>query len=138
MLAGLRARIAAMLGLQRWPRSMHTLSVLLTVHLVVAAWVFFRATTFADAWSVLRSWTQPDRWWQGFSPMLDELGAGIVLTTAVLAVVFMLLDPLGDALAKGTKRIGHRPLRYAYFGALLTACLVLGQYGAAMFIYFQF
>ncbi|HMQ76276.1 MAG TPA: MBOAT family O-acyltransferase [Flavobacteriales bacterium] len=138
VLAGARERVVRSLGLDRRPRLNRALAVLVTVHLVVAGWVFFRATTFADAWSVLGSWVRPEAWWTGFADMVHELGAGIVLTTVALAIAFIGIDPWGDALAKGQRRIGRRPLRYAYFGTLLAACLVLGQYGAAMFIYFQF
>ena len=137
-LAGVRGRVVRFLGLHRHPRLDRALDVIITVHLVVAGWVFFRAATFADAWAVLGSWLRPDAWWTGFADLVHELGAGIVLTTVLLAVGFVGLDPWGDALAKGERRIAGRPLRYAWFGALLAACLVLGQYGSAMFIYFQF
>jgi D-alanyl-lipoteichoic acid acyltransferase DltB (MBOAT superfamily) len=138
VLAGARERVVRALGLDRRPRLNRALAVLVTVHLVVAGWVFFRAATFADAWSVLGSWLRPGTWWTGFADMIHDLGAGIVLTTVALAVFFIGLDPWGDSVAKGEHHIAWRPLRYAYFGTLLAACLVLGQYGAAMFIYFQF
>ncbi|MBK7084089.1 MAG: hypothetical protein IPH53_05275 [Flavobacteriales bacterium] len=59
-------------------------------------------------------------------------------TTLAFALVFIALDPWADAIAKGERSIAWRPARFAYFGALLAACLIFGNYGAAMFIYFQF
>lgn len=48
----LRARLVTLSGLDRAPRLLHVLRVALTFHLVLFAWIFFRANTASDVWLV--------------------------------------------------------------------------------------
>ncbi|MBK9540222.1 MAG: MBOAT family protein [Flavobacteriales bacterium] len=138
VVAGAMVWFDGITGLVRQPRLRRALAILVTLHLVVFGWVFFRADNFAEAGEVITSWTRIDGSMRGLIALAREIGAGIVATTLAFALVFIALDPWADAIAKGERSIAWRPARFAYFGALLAACLIFGNYGAAMFIYFQF
>lgn len=49
---GLRERLVTLTGLDRSPRLLQALRVAMTFHLVLFAWIFFRANTASDVWLV--------------------------------------------------------------------------------------
>jgi alginate O-acetyltransferase complex protein AlgI len=140
-----RYQIAAGLGLHRWPRLRQTIQVLSVFVLVDLTWVFFRAATVGDAWTILQ------RIASGFvfdwSPVVFARAASLLGSTTentiYLAIGIAILffawtierrEPL-------TVWISQRSTRARWTGyAVLLICLIhLGQWGApANFIYFQF
>lgn len=134
--AAFRDRAAAALGLIRAPRVHYALKAVVTFHLVVLAWFFFRAGALSDAWTLLASIPQgpflPDHWGLGLAP--HDLAAGLGAVSALLAI---------DAIAHrpgARSPFGTTPpfARAAFAYALAMAILVLGKTGANAFIYFQF
>jgi D-alanyl-lipoteichoic acid acyltransferase DltB (MBOAT superfamily) len=132
------ARFNALTGLDGMPRSRRALNVLVTVHLVVLAWVFFRAKDLGDAWTVLSHWIGVDRGGYGVAHVAGELKPVWLAITLAAAILFLAIDPVVDSWIKGERRGPSRAMSYAFHAALLTACLLFGFYGKTMFIYFQF
>jgi alginate O-acetyltransferase complex protein AlgI len=103
--------------------------IAVTIHLVSLSWIFFRAETFADAWTMLGrfgAWTRP------------ELVSWTVLAAIAVGFATQLLD--GARLERLWDAFSRRPVwvQAAVAALVLTAILGLGPKGVAPFIYFQF
>lgn len=113
------------------------LSVLLTFHLVLLTWVFFRAPDLATAIAVLRRifWAIPDLPTQiasySFSPAFWQ---SLCLIAALM--VFESLQERGGRLADiaGWPKAARWALSYAGLALLV----LLGNWGASTFVYMQF
>jgi alginate O-acetyltransferase complex protein AlgI len=135
--AGFWARFDAASGLGQMPRLKRWIGLFITFHLVVLAWIFFRAADLPQAMDIVqRLFTGP---WQlkDLADLRHELEVGQVDITVLLIPLFFLLDPLFDAVVKGQRRLGGLPGTLA-FSALLVAIIVFGYFGSTSFIYFQF
>ncbi len=136
--APLRERIDAATGLARAPWLERAINVFITFHLALLAWVFFRANSVADAFTILRriattAWHRAD-----LSQLLKELPTSSVDITLLLVLLFVLIDPWMDAVIKRERRMPHGLQGMVLFAVLLVGLLVLGHFGATSFIYFQF
>ena len=115
-------------------------SRLLTLYTVLLAWIFFRATTFGDAWLMAKAWlflgapgARQVTLWSPL-PQLD-LAAHAGLLLAAMLLCHVLVD-----------RGAHRWLQARLpawsvsllFGAIAALALALVPGGARPFIYFQF
>lgn len=122
---------------QRPSRLVHWFNVLITFHLVLVAWVFFRAPDIGTAALLFeRVATTP---WQltDVLGLLKDMRTSEVDMTLLLAVLFFLIDPFMDAVVKQERRLsGARS--YAVFGTLAVAIVLFGFFGSTSFIYFQF
>jgi alginate O-acetyltransferase complex protein AlgI len=112
------------------------LAVATTFHLVLFAWIFFRANSIGDVavlFGALLDWDAP------LADLLEPVGL-IRVTLSVLGVVALLAVHAVQHRWEGRRGIGSlpTPLRWACYYALLLAILVLGEFGATQFIYFQF
>lgn len=103
---------------------------LLTFTVVMTGWVFFRAKSFAAAWTILK---RVGTW--------DETGVAflspqIIAAIAVVAVVHCLVDKNVD----WSQQIVLKPAyqRVPVYASLLLVILSLGAVESAPFIYFQF
>jgi D-alanyl-lipoteichoic acid acyltransferase DltB (MBOAT superfamily) len=135
--AGFWARFDAASGLGQMPRLKRWIGLFITFHLVVLAWIFFRAADLPQAMDIVqRLFTGP---WQlkDLADLRHEMEVGQVDITVLLIPLFFLLDPLFDAVVKGQRRLGGLPGTLA-FSALLVAIIVFGYFGSTSFIYFQF
>ncbi len=112
------------------PALIDGIKMLVTFHFVCLTWVFFRAGTLQDAWTII----------QGFGsfgkPMIDS----VTMCQAALGVVAVLVV---DAIANfhpnvWKDRIPHLSLGFAAFALLLFGIILLGTEQGAQFIYFQF
>lgn len=110
---------------------------LLTFHLVLVSWVFFRAASIADATTVLSRIA-------GSLTTLPRLLAtrlqdpAIVLSLGLIAL--LLLIEAVDDLRSIWARLDARPVyvRWAAYYALLLLLVVLGNWNFAQFVYMQF
>ncbi len=135
--AGALARFDAVTGLARSPRLRRWLNVLITFHLAVFAWIFFRADSMRAAGKVLRGLVDTPWRVQDLVDLRYDLGSGQVDLTILLVLAFLLLDPLFDAVVKDDRHL--RGMRaYLGFGALLVGIVLFGHFGSTSFIYFQF
>ena len=136
--APLWARFDALTGLDARPVLKRWINVLITFHLVVLAWVFFRANQVQDAFTLYErlfssGWSISD-----LMGLRDDLNNGMFEATLVLVGLFLLIDPVYDAWIK-RERVwpGGWQGQFA-FATLAAAILIFGFYGATSFIYFQF
>ena len=110
--------------------------VLITFHLVLLGWVFFRAANVSDAFLALRKMTGVVH---DMKPgVLQELGPAYVALTLFLALVFLCIDPRMDDLVKRRTIPLRRPWSIALFSGVAAAVLLFGYFGKTAFIYFQF
>jgi alginate O-acetyltransferase complex protein AlgI len=135
--AGLVARAEALTGLDRSPRLRSSLALFVTFHLVVLAWVFFRASSIEVAGKVLHRLVSTPWSVQGLFELRSAINPAHFDLTLVLVPVFLLLDPLFDAVVKDERRL-QGPAAYMGFAALLVAIVAFGHFGSTSFIYFQF
>jgi D-alanyl-lipoteichoic acid acyltransferase DltB (MBOAT superfamily) len=125
--------------MSRWvPRWLWTaVSLLLTFHLIVFAWIFFRAESMDQAWEVIA------RLW-GALPMLPQLLASYVWSGSILIslalIVFLMAVEVLDEFRSLWEWLARRPtpFRWGFHYMLLGAILVIGQWGMARFVYMQF
>jgi D-alanyl-lipoteichoic acid acyltransferase DltB (MBOAT superfamily) len=124
----------------RWslPRPLvAVLGCLVTFHLVLIAWVFFRAATTTDAVTVLTRITQS-------LPRLPRLLGGYAYTGELILcaalIVFLLLVEINDEKRSLWQRLQAGPvyLRWAVYYALILGLIVLGQWNLKQFVYMQF
>jgi alginate O-acetyltransferase complex protein AlgI len=151
--------------LRRWPRVLTTWRVFCTFHLVVFAWVFFRADGLTSALVIADKSLAA---WPGFLtrligalprlPLGDsslsqvtrilDLPAGVApqlvwnpTTQAVLLAIVVLeaIEWLGEhSSAARWFATAPSPVRWSGYAAVVAAVAVLAPFGANQFIYFQF
>ena len=130
-----RDRLWARLGtaVQRFRRP---LAIALTFHLVVLAWVFFRAATLGDALFVLGRIADPSAFAlpgavAGFGPVRIAFAAGLV------ALMLWVEAAAGDASVERWAEAG-RVRRRVFAVAGVAAVVLFGLFRQQAFIYFQF
>jgi len=116
----------------------HALRVLITFHLALVAWVFFRARSFSDAIFVLSHAVGDFHLvFQGHGLPLD----GFELAVAVSGIVLMELAERAEARGATRPALSAAPLwlRWPAYYAAAAALLLFGYFGPTnQFIYFQF
>ena len=133
----LRSRFVAAMGLDGFPRMLRAAAILFTFHIVLFAWIFFRARSMTDAWFIVSKIAGGG----GFGSITADLGQSVsTLALSVALIILMevvhffqsrragVLLPAGPSMA----------LRWAAYLALLLAILNLRPAHPAPFIYFQF
>jgi hypothetical protein len=137
VLAPVLARWASVLRTDRATRLMRWWGVFLTFHLVVLAWIFFRASTVQDAFVVVQELFSGTYDTAELNTLRKIMGSTEYDITLLLVPLFFLLDPLFDAVVKGQRTLGGWRGMLA-FGGLLVAIVLIGHFGSTSFIYFQF
>jgi D-alanyl-lipoteichoic acid acyltransferase DltB (MBOAT superfamily) len=136
--AQLRARVEAFTGLAARPTLKRMLNVLLTFHLVVLAWVFFRANKVQDAFTLYERLLTTEWRITDLVDLRGDLNNGLFEATLVLVALFLLIDPVYDAWIKRERAWPAGWKGQFAFAALAAAILIFGYQGATSFIYFQF
>jgi alginate O-acetyltransferase complex protein AlgI len=108
--------------------------VLVTFHLVVLAWVFFRAPSVGAAMAVLASVLQPAG---GTARLVDAAGGWLPVGLTLAACGGYALVSWGRKLRVFDTLARHAPVRWAFYYGLVVAILLLRQDGAG-FLYSQF
>ncbi len=123
-------RLSASLGLK-------IVRILLTFHLIALSWIFFRARSLSDAWTILKKIgmqaSEIPSLFANYPFGFDHyLGASLI----ALLVVFETLDEHRP----WTQRLAAAPaaLRWGAWYAGLVGLLLLGRWQAREFIYMQF
>lgn len=132
---GIRERVVELFSL---PRAFHTvLGVVVTFHLILPTWVFFRADSFGDASTI-------------FSRVAGSLGSlpsvlrTRLLSSEVLVSIGLILVLMGievlDERESLWKRLEARPVyvRWAVYYAVILTLIVLGTWQLQEFVYMQF
>lgn len=145
-----RAKLRRSVGLERVPRLARWLQVAITFHLVLFAWVFFRANTVSDAFVILSQATmnlgQHVQWVLALDRgaladlLLHAVGIGWMDFAVLVGLVGLLVAAeLVEEL--GPPRLAPRYAQFARLAwndALLVLFLLFGAFDQQAFIYFQF
>lgn len=140
---GAREQLAGALGLTRFPSLVRAFNIILTFHLACFAWIFFRANTLADAWTLIGRLVPPWESLDGPSLWGSLLHLGLApwdLRIAFGAVAGLLVLDMFQEAGPLRQRLAARPawLRWSLSYAALFAILFLGKFTLKQFIYFQF
>ncbi|MCP4872814.1 MAG: MBOAT family protein [Proteobacteria bacterium] len=149
--AGPRTAALDRIGLTAGTGRRRAFEILVTFHLALVAWVFFRANSVTDAVYLLQSG------FTGLGAHLDALfalDARTLYQDVVVAVGVGKVEFLGSIVAllfvqAYDMKVEFRPapatltrrqrfLRFVWYDALILAMLLFGAYGQQQFIYFQF
>ncbi|MFN3746295.1 MAG: MBOAT family O-acyltransferase [Hyphomicrobiaceae bacterium] len=130
-------RVGEMLPRIERSLALHVVRVLVTFHLIAFAWIFFRASSIADAMTILRR----------IGARLDEFPA-LVLRYPFTAehwlglslIAFLVAVEIADERRSIFQRLAVAPvwLRWSIYYLAIAALLVLGRWQATEFIYMQF
>ncbi len=113
------------------------LGILLTFHLVLISWVFFRAASVQQAWTVLTKIFGS----LGMLPMLlPAYNWNGAFWTSVGLIAVLLLIELLDEFRSLWRWIGERPIavRWGLYYGLAACLLLIGNWGMTQFVYMQF
>ena len=123
-------------GIYKYPSFMKWLDIVITFHLVAFAWIFFRAASVADAFTVIQNM------FVGLGNLkVTYQGMGVTyLATAFGVIGIMELVHLLQRKKKIRTRLAEQPtvIRWAIYNFILLAILFFGVYTQQQFIYFQF
>jgi D-alanyl-lipoteichoic acid acyltransferase DltB (MBOAT superfamily) len=110
---------------------------LLTFHLILITWVFFRAASVSDAMTILsrvaqRLTTLP-------RPLTERVVSMQVFPLVVLVAVLMLVEAVDEG-RPIWERLNARPMavRWAVYYAMLLALVIFGSWNFRQFVYMQF
>lgn len=136
--APLWARFDVLTGLGAWPRLKRRINVVITFHLVLVGWVFFRADSIHDAFEVYARffatpWTLNDLYL-----LYKAVPTSLFEFTIAWVLLFLLLDPVYDAWIKRERKWPTGWRGQVAFALLLVAIILFGYFGSTSFIYFQF
>ncbi len=133
--SGARRSLVGLSGLERVPHLHGIVKRLLTFHLILVSWVFFRASSLTQAMAALHAvvTNRPGR-----SLSLDNSGG---TTAVVLAVALLIVCEVIQSRINIRAFIASRPVvvRWPLYVASLVILLLLGDFASEQrFIYFQF
>lgn len=114
----------------------NVVAVFTTFHLVLLAWIFFRAPSLAEAKIVLRGFFR----WEGLSrEIVTPLGT-YELMLALMSVLLLIAAQAIQSRWPAQEILKRTPLpvRWAAYYALIFAILMFGRFEGTAFIYFQF
>ena len=142
-----RQAFVHLIGLDRWPRVLNMIQVLIVFHLVLIGWVFFRAASVSDALAVLST---IGTWlagllgnfnWVAILPRLGGIITWFDLAVVVAAVTIVLAHNIFVEFREGRPVPANGVTYYGslvFYDLLFLGILGFGLYTEKQFIYFQF
>lgn len=117
--------------------ALSTVRVLITFHAITFAWIFFRANSIGDAWTVV---TRIYDGWKLLPLMIKTYSYTTEFWIAIGAIGVLILVELLEETFPIWKRIRTAPVyvRWPAYYAMILALVILGKWGAEQFIYMQF
>ncbi len=121
----------------------NTVNMIVTFHLILFAWIFFRATSFTDASIIIKSIAKLKFGLQPLIHTLDifsvgEKNLGRTLFLFALIGGFMIADPIMDNVVKNRIAFKNTFVKYITYSLVVTGIILFGFFGDIHFIYFQF
>jgi len=144
--SGFRKRAVTIMGLKNHGQLAAIVQVVLTFHMVSMAWVFFRASSIAEAWTIV---TKIFSGWQFnlnyaglvILPFTNDSSAVAAFLVSVLFIAFMqyveFINETGDARILKLWRSSGR-FRGGCLVGLALIILLFGEFSSTTFIYRQF
>jgi hypothetical protein len=118
-------------------------NVIITFHLTLFAWIFFRAKNISTAFIVIKNIFAGSFNFTAFKDSLTALtfhqnALGNTSFLVGLVVFFLAIDPAMDRLSKNKTSIQKPTYKIAVYSALVAGIVIFGFFGKIQFIYFQF
>jgi D-alanyl-lipoteichoic acid acyltransferase DltB (MBOAT superfamily) len=128
-----RAQIADVIGISKYPWLYNTVQLLTTFVLCSFAWIFFRANTVEDAFLIIRKiFTEPGS--------LANLNRSQIPYSLLGITLLIATEIYTEYVSSKPSLLAHPNmyLRYSSYVFLLLLILLLGVFDGGQFIYFQF
>lgn len=145
--ADFRKKIQALLRLSKDSKFLRFFKVFFTFHLVLFAWIFFRANNVSDAFYIISNLFN----FANFSEFMLKMSmiggtesclgmSKLQLLLSFLLIIFMESIHLFQRHKKMRNFLSEKPvfLRWSIYYVLIFAILILGEFSSSDFIYFQF
>lgn len=125
-------------GTRRLARTVRRLTAMVaTFHLVLFAWIFFRANSVSDAVLMIRRMFS----WETAGPAVADVALGRAgIMVALAAILFMEIVHVAERREGLRSLVARQPtwVRWTAYYAVVVAILVFGTFTNREFIYFQF
>lgn len=132
----MRDKFCHWIKLDRMPTFHRYIKIIITFHLIVFAWIFFRANSFHDALIIIKNMLNID---------FTQLGINIALgkeelLIAFWAIAFMEFVHLIQRHQGIRHMLSQKPalIRWSVYYCMTMSVILLGEFGNREFIYFQF
>lgn len=131
-----RKMFSRWIGIDKYSTVLKTIKVIITFHLVVFAWIFFRANTIQDALYIIRHLLTDIRWENGFGLGM-EITEWIIIGSSIFLLEFV---HILQSHLNIREYLSDKPiiLRWAAYYFILFSIILFGEFGSNSFIYFQF
>lgn len=133
----LRHTVSNFLNLTKFPSVHNLLRVCITFHLVLFAWIFFRANSLSDAMTIIKNiFIGLDL----HSAAVYVLSKKSELVLALLSILFVEIIHIVHRHKDMRHFFSDRPLwlRWAFYYSVIFGILIFGDFTNEEFIYFQF
>jgi len=133
----IRSMLADACRLRTFPRIEKCVRILMTFHLVLFSWVFFRARSISDALTIFHDMFCFD--FSGLGINVAEFGR-YELMVAFFSISIMELVHFAQRNTRILEVLSQKPiwLRWAVYYGVLFGILMFGEFKISPFIYFQF
>jgi len=136
--AGIRERFAIRAGLARHQRLRQAIGVVVTFHLVVLAWVFFRSPTVADAFSALAQIADLAHLESKKLTLTSFDATEIWIAIAAITLLEVVHVAQRQSSFESWLSSLRTPYRWFAYHFLVLSILFFGRFSEQEFIYFQF
>jgi len=132
----LRQKISNLLGISKHPLLVKIYTTMVTFHLIVFSWIFFRAKSISDALYIVGSIISD----ANLKPSSIFIWQKVSLLAAFSGIIFLLIVQLVQRKHQIIEAFSnkHILIRWAGYVALIWAIFMLGEFGGQQFIYFVF
>lgn len=118
-------------------------NVFITFQLTSFAWIFFRANSIQDAFTIIEKISRINFSLTSFLDSVSVLADNPknfsrTLFIMLLMGIFYLIDPFIDKVIKGKILLPKAYMKYALYSFIVASILLFGFFGEVSFIYFQF
>jgi alginate O-acetyltransferase complex protein AlgI len=121
----------------------HWINVFITFQLACFAWIFFRANSIQDAFTIIEKIAHGEYSINSFINSVSVLADNPknfsrTLFIMLLMSTFYIIDPLIDNIIKGRILMPKPYMKYALYSFIVASIILFGFFGEVSFIYFQF
>lgn len=121
----------------------HWINVFITFQLACFAWIFFRANSIHDAFTIIEKIGYGEysitRFIDSVSVLADNpKNFSRTLFIMLLMGLFYIIDPFIDKVIKGRILLPKLYMKYALYSFITASIILFGFFGEVSFIYFQF
>jgi D-alanyl-lipoteichoic acid acyltransferase DltB (MBOAT superfamily) len=137
--AGVRESISSALRINRFPTLRRWWKTFVTFHLVLFAWIFFRANSIGEAFLIIQNMLMIDFSVSALESLSVALGWG-ELMIAVASILFLELFHVFETRPQFKEVFFRtsRPVRWAAYYLIILGIVFFGVFNHTEFIYFQF